>query len=347
MVNLYIPYTPYHILNSFAIAASRPEEENYLIFAGSNRESLDLMLKVFPSVGIKIFPLQQTDNMSNIGKFMVKRRNIRMVRDLFAKLPEVDNVFFFCGYRVVTSFAAHLAIRRNRNTKFFLVEDGVETYVSAQHSRKKWYEKTVDRLFYGNWHKDAGGQGDFMNFEGVYALFPEKLLAMFDDKMKYAVPREHIFSLFSRDAFSAVVPVSEKGSREITTLVAIDRAGYTESKPYRKMIAAYIGNAESNAELAALKLHPSDRRRIEFLGKNKTAVSVLPSRLPIELFYLLYQDTLRFVVGGLTSSLLTAKWLLPHIDVVSIFPEDLVATRSHAQEILRLFQDCGIHVRRF
>jgi len=53
---------------------------------------------------------------------------------------------------------------------------------------------------------------------------------------------------------------------------------------------------------------------------NTEGIIVLPQSLPIELVYIFTSKQIRFIVGDISTSLLTAKWLLDNATVVSIAP---------------------------
>ena len=342
MVNLFMPYTPYHLLLSFAIALSMPGELHYLILGESSPGNLKvfrLLQEIYASAGITAYEMEGTFRKSNLKKFLIKQRNISRVDTLFKELPAIDRFFYFCDCHVVTTYSAFLARKENPGIEFFFVEDGVGSYISSPRTSKNGVEKIADRLLFGKWHTDTVVPGSFMESTGAWALFPDFLPSFFDEKKKFAVSREKLLSEFDRGLFS-----QKSGSLPDTarSLVAVDFEHYTETDAYRDAVSSYIRRAEALGGNSVLKLHPSDRRQHVFYGADN--IFTLPSHLPVEVFYLFYGDSLRFVVGGLTTALLTAKWLVPDAEVVSIIPQSIVQSVHNAQEIFSVFSACGIKV---
>ena len=80
MRNLYVPFSQYHLILSFALAAEHSDDDNVLILGDSDPgmvRSLDLLAELFSGVKISFTKLLPTSTSNNISNFWNKKRNIK------------------------------------------------------------------------------------------------------------------------------------------------------------------------------------------------------------------------------------------------------------------------------
>ncbi len=338
MSNVYVPYTPYNVLLSLALAASCGGD-NFMILAGKDRNFLKgsaELLEIFHSVGMRAFAFENAWEDSNGKNFFLKKRNIRTLERELEALPSVDRLYYVREWNVYTTFAVHKTRELNKDAGFYFLEDGVYTYVEEKKKRKNIIERLADRLVYGSWHTSAGTPGALCPDAAVCAMFPDILPGIYKTRRLERVDLEPLLENADDEALARVTKTG--GIEAVDTLITLSDVGGEE---YRNVVASFI--RKSGGGRVAVKRHPCDDGSVAFIPDGADAVE-LSQEVPAELFYFRYRKTLKKIVGGLSTALLTARRMLPDAGIESVVSQKYLESDSHSDKILRLFKSAGINV---
>lgn len=341
MSNVYIPYTPYNVLLSLAVAASRPDDDNFMILAGKDRNFLEgsaSLLEIFHSVGMRAFTFESSWDDSNIKNFFIKKRNLRTLERELEALPSIDRLYYIREWNVYTTCAVHKARELNMDAKFYFLEDGIYTYVEEEKKLKNPIERLADRLAYGPWHINVAVPGALCPDAAVCAMFPDILPDIYK---KRKLERIDLSPLLRSADEEVLARVTETHANDgVDTLVALSATG---GAAYKNVISSFLRRNKNSSSVVTVKRHPNDDGRVAFIPPDVDAVELAP-HVPVELFYFRYHKTLRRIIGGLSTALLTARRMLPDAEIESVVSQKYLECDEHADVILKLFKDAGVNV---
>lgn len=341
MSNVYIPYTPYNVLLSLAVAASHPGDDNFMILAGKDRNFLEgsaSLMEIFHSVGMRAFTFESSWDDSNIKNFFIKKRNLKTLERELEALPSIDRLYYIREWNVYTTCAVHKARELNKDVEFYFLEDGIYTYVEEEKKLKNPIERLADRLAYGPWHVNIAVPGALCPDASVCAMFPDILPDIYKKRKLERIDLGPLLRSADEEVLARVTETH--GTDGVDTIAALSDSGGAE---YKSVIASFLRRNDSGSSVVAVKRHPNDDGRITFIPPDVNAVELAP-RVPVELFYFRYHKTLKRIVGGLSTALLTARRMLPDAEIESIVSKKYLECDEHADMILKLFRGAGIKV---
>ena len=177
MRNVFITFTPYHILLSCAIAFDKhAQEENYL-FVISDFDEAGALIKAME--GWSGCPFAEIESLPGVyGKASMFRRRFTVRRNIAAisksvKEDKIDRVFVCHDERAEAQAALHFAKKGNKNTVGVYVEDGAGAYSSYRSTKRPLHKLLLGKLFYGPWWADVSVLGTSRWIDEVKAIFPQ------------------------------------------------------------------------------------------------------------------------------------------------------------------------------
>lgn len=346
MLNLYIPYTRYHILLSLAIARSNPDKSlrHRIILVDP---ALQPLCNVFRLHNVTMTSLEYDDRRNNLHTFCVKKHNLHLLTKEIQNIDSINSFYYCCEWHVYTTYLADLIRKTHTAEHFCLIEDGVSTYAEPARKKKNILERIGNYITYGPWHKDFYLPGTMAPQCEVYALLPELLETNLANHVKHRIDLNVLLDSIDDLALSAIV--DERNSDydlNVDALIALDHnSKYTGSENYRHTISQLLYDMSHRFGSVAIKRHPADNSRVNFIPDNVHNVFELDAGLPIEFYYLKFHKTLKLVVGSLSTSLLTAHCMLPKADVLSIISQQNVQSERQAPMIIELFKKLNIGIK--
>lgn len=346
--NVFIPYTAYNVLLGFAIAAQYQDDENLFIVTGPMQDAcittLRILREITPAVRIKMVVVPHKEGRNNLSRFFVKKHVVKTLETLFPQLENVGRVYYFEEWYIVTHYCLQAIEKKNHDVQLYQVEDGIETYVKLRHKVKNILERGADKIFYGKWHADIEIPGTLRKKASICALFPEMLPSVFNSKEKITIKPDILKRQIEICRCDFIVkhklPVL-LGSTNV--LITVDDEKYVDSPEYKAIVMSNIREAQASRSSVLIKIHPADQREHDFrVGLSE--LIMLPPRLPVEIYYLLYAGQFGVVIGGLSTCLLTARWLLPEARINSIFPQEFLGSITYSSDILNFYKRCGVSV---
>ena len=350
MKNFFLAYTTYHILLSYAIALEKKHDDNMLVICEDTNNVkmfVDTLQQIYSSANIKVHYLTATRNRNNIAAYLIKKNNLKRLRQLIQSDSDIDSFFYTCEWKVYTTYASYLLNQQKKEPTFFYIDDGAGTYMQQEKKlvTKSFIEKLGDKIAYGSWHRPFERQGSLNQNSILCSIFPEFLPNFYSSQNKLQISATSLSTEIDRTKFKKIF--SGLFNDDIPdVLIALDDASRcTES--YLSSIKLAIGKATKNANCKiAIKRHPADAdnnsllKRLQMLGNFED----LPIYIPIELYYLYFGESLKVIVGGFSTAILTACWLVPHAKVISTFDSQSLESIGNSRLLLKVFKSLDVEI---
>ncbi|HAS81187.1 MAG TPA: hypothetical protein DCS43_00545 [Verrucomicrobia bacterium] len=264
----------------------------------------------------------------------------RTLKTLFTR-PMDARLFTGNDRRIEFQYAMHIAMRANRGRSIegVYLDEGAVTYVGhkSMHTfQHRYVDPFFKKLFYGGWYRQALTTGTSAWVNTVYAAFPDRVHPLLQLKVVLLIDPQP----FKTDAFKALAVAMLNGHDDyrealsgIRLVLTLPHEGsYTRNPEHYQQISQALLSVYAPASMA-IKPHPriTDRERIETLFPG---FLLLDHTVGMEALLPLLGDGCR-VVGDISSTLLTTRWLRPDLPVVAVLaatpPAELSALYQHLQ----------------
>ncbi len=333
MKQIYVAYTPYHLLLSCGLAClSRSKDDRYLlvipVYSDVNR-FCRCLTEWGDSPFSKIIMLNGIyDVASKIRRVGVIRNNIKIIKNFFSDdVNEFCEVFIFNdGYP-----EAQIIARLNHDKGGFntYVEDGSAAYNSFVSPDAPIYKKIIYRLVFGAWHRDVKIMGTYKYIDKAMVAQPEFVRPELSCKDVIKMPK-NVFNNLKSMGFISILFKNyglEQANFNPNCILIVSHSDILSeelSDTYRYLVK-YLLHFSGGLYV---KYHPRERED-DFLGvkRHSPEVELIPKALPLEAVFVALQDENMpdIIVGDLSTSLLTARYLLKVSTVISIMKfSDLV-----------------------
>ncbi|MDJ1431981.1 glycosyltransferase family 52 [Halostagnicola sp. A-GB9-2] len=333
-MDFYFSSTPYHILLSFAVAREHPDEQNILCVRSSSEgvAVLTRCIEKHPSS-----PFEEVYYLSNsYGQSTNKKRLLKAISafKVLKIVREYDVKTIFVFNDISGDVQMFLSLLRS-NVDVAYIEDGSAAYNG---SARDWSttEIIARKVFFGPWWRritviGTGGYSD--TIWTTHSEMTRHELSTLDHKQ---IPSENLLEdvgwidQYLKEVWSLeTVP-------KIESVVLLPHSSILQSDEYKQgtlenVIATY------NMNNTAIKYHPREEHESRFGFDPRFEI---PQSIPAEILYMKCGD-LNKVIGDLSTSLLTAKWLRSDIDVISYGP----AVGRFDQNLYDTFDQLGITMK--
>ena len=348
MKNVFISFTPYHILLSYAIALDEEKSAKNCLFVISDFGDVDPL--VYSLEGWSRCPFAQIERLPGVyGQVSRFRRHFIIKRALipiteFITRHKIECVYVFNDGRPEAQAALHFAKKANKSTVGIYVEDGAGVYSAYKSTKRPLYKILLAKLFYGPWWQDVKVLGTSRWIDEVKAIFPQLVRPELRSKPITSISRYALLELQNQEwpyeyLENLGVKIGELNDLDAVLIVA--HSEFARRIPrYKRVIENVLAIARSQGLRLAIKYHPRETLGDFLLVGNTEGIIVLPQSLPIELVYIFTSKQIRFIVGDISTSLLTAKWLLDNAMVVSIAP--LIGQTD--SQLFRTFHELDIKI---
>ncbi|MDN5871345.1 MAG: hypothetical protein L0H73_11575 [Nitrococcus sp.] len=206
-----------------------------------------------------------------------------------------------------------------RGGQVFAVEDGAVAY-SANGRRIDWSEAVKRKLIFGPRTRSITVEGSSPYIDAFFAVFPEQVRAELRHKTVHALPSMD-YTLFDalswpRDYLRRIGVRAEDIACERLYPLA-QSSNFNALPDYRERMREIILQESATQYHCAISYHPSEKKP-DVLGVSAQGITLIHHAVPAELIYLFNRGRLSEVVGNIGTPLLTARWMLPEVRVVSL-----------------------------
>ncbi len=323
MKDYFFISSPLHLLMSGCISIQSPAEEKIAIMIAKNpaaRIRLQEIAGRDPDIFNRVLCIPPTGAAS---RREIRTSVFRILRDEFDK-PMQARILTGNDRRIEFQYAMHIARRAGSQVDGVYVDEGAVTYsghksmYSIQH---RYIDPFFKKLFYGFWYSNALTTGASSWIHTVYAAFPEAVHPLLT--CKHVIPID--VSPFKAQPMKALASAMLDGHPDYPGILGGIKAVYT--LPHE---GAYAGCPDVYRAIGrqlcqyfkpseiAIKPHPRITRPDLPVRMFPGAV-LLDHRIGMEAILPLLGDGC-VVVGDISSTLLTTRWLRPDLTVLALVP---------------------------
>ncbi len=286
-------------------------DERNLIY----KASLEVME---PFASVTCLPLRVSDfKQKNINRKSV----FKLLRAIILDISPVE-IATGNDRRIEFQYAMHFA--RNRlclPVEGAFLDQGTGSYISFQKIRmgkylaRKWIDVPIKKIVYGNWFSRMRRYGESHWTDTCYLTNPSLAPAHLLKKRCVQVEVDYYRTERAQYIIKKIIHLLSVG-----VFTGVGEAGLLLVVPHSSVIEEIygsIGEARvffkkicNESGSVFLKYHPADPGDILGLGED---VGILPSQLPVEIIF--SGMSFKKVYGDISTSLISAKWMLPKAEV--------------------------------
>jgi hypothetical protein len=332
VTRLSIAYTPYHVLLATAAVGVHPARANHLIIINDFKAAADIAAGLTDAD--RLFDTVELCG-GTFGVTSRARRQLRYRRalpDISARTKALAPHEIWVGNdsRPESQAAFRTASRRGQPVNGVYIEDGLTAYATSVTRPLTLLESAIGRLMFGrNWSGIAvlGTSGRVSS--GLF-IFPPLVRRELTQLTKIELPRAACLVPSMRRLAARLVDKAggdiERMCR-LDAIVAVSHSSVASTAPdYQRQMVGFVEQLVTKGCTVGVKYHPR-QAEADYLGLGRLAeVVVLPQGLALEYLYVLRASAatdlgagpLRFVVGDVSTILLTARWLAPEACCISL-----------------------------
>ncbi len=338
MTNYFFISSPLHFFIASNLAISHSTDKNIAIFITKNRKNCERYVaaaQYFSTVFQQTYNLPFTDD----KKIFRKRRHCfnQIKRIISSHVP--DKIFTGNDRRVEFQYTMYEAQKHNNTLQGVYMDDGAISYLGHK-SINKFTHKHIDPLLkkiaYGLWWDSPLTVGSSKWISSAYLAFPEQAHPLLESKK--LIPIDHkVFSsaLFLQISSFLTKSYPEKNLCKLKLIICLPcEKFYVNDAKGLESLASKLSN-NYQADEIAIKAHPRSKN-IALLKETFEGCQFLPANLGMELL-LPKLDQNTNIIGDVSTTLLTTKWLRPDL---SVFTVELNTKTPPALQ--RLFESIGI-----
>ncbi|MGK2913434.1 MAG: hypothetical protein ACSLE5_03085 [Porticoccaceae bacterium] len=205
-----------------------------------------------------------------------------------------------------------------RGAATFCGEDGGSAY-SSRSWAVPWRRHWQRLLCFGPWLENRAAAGNSRHVQTFLALYPELVRPELQRKPLWPLDRSALPDLLSLswiDRFLAHFQVSQDVLACDELYVPTSSRATGAGERLRRVLGEEIRAARASGRDCVVKYHP--REPDDFLGAAALGARLLPAAIPVELIYQASAGRLRRVVGDTGTTLLSARWLAPQAQALSV-----------------------------
>jgi len=319
MVNYFFISSPLHFFIATNIAIQKHADNNIALFISKNKHTAELYSSVITDNSdifnhFEILPVNDSKN-----KLANRKQCFSLIEKILSQTP-AEQIFTGNDARVEFQYAMHIARQYKKEVAGIYIDDGLGSYLphrSMNSFTRKYIETFIKKLTYGNWWKSPLSLGGSEWVTQAFLAYPELAHPLLIDKKLEKIDDK----IFESPAFIGICDrllTEQTDSKQVNfnnIKVVICLTHDTIYLNYEKTLTQLRAIFESKclAEEIAIKAHPRSKQNA-LISQVFPKATILPNKVGLELFLPhINNDTL--IVGDISTTLLTSKWLKPNVQV--------------------------------
>jgi Alpha-2,8-polysialyltransferase (POLYST) len=328
MRRLIVAYTPYHVLLATAVLQQSADENHLVIvrdFSAAERMAAVLGRR----------PDQPYVSSAALGgcfgiasrlrrQFSYRRSAVEIARRAREVAPE--EIWVGNDARPESHAAFGAVSRRGTTAAGVLVEDGMTTYAASVTRPLAFWEQAAGHLLFGRLWSGISVLGTSPLVSRGLFTHPDIVRAELSHLAKTPVRRDALLSPAMQALAADMVRVAGGDAGRLACVDAVVTVTHSSvaarSPDYRMQMLGLVRHLLHRNHVIGVKYHPRQAEP-DYLGAGgDPRVMLLPRGLPLEYLYVLAAAgsprRLQHVVGDVSTTLLTARWLVPDARVTSL-----------------------------
>lgn len=306
--NLFICYTPYHLILALTITEQEKLEDYKIYYIDESQYESNSN----PFISIKnlryITGRKWHENYRFLKVLSTWRIYYVLKKNIKKDFSFIEKLFVFNDTREDTQFLSTLI---SSKTKVFAVEDGLEPYWSdklVSHFLRKGLRMKIIKLLYGSFVQDITRYGSYFKISGFYLLSPN--LVVNRNTLSNRIPiNNKLFKKVAIDIGQNIYNITPQREK-IQFLFLLPPSDFIMNKTSIDTFTNNIKKQVSQFGAIGIKLHPREKNK-KFIENISTLGYLLPLGVPFEAIanFSLHKNCTIF--GSTSTVILTSKVLLP------------------------------------
>jgi hypothetical protein len=333
VTRLLIAYTPYHVLLATAAVRACPAQSNHLIVVNDFEAAADIAAALD---GVTDCPY---DSVSVCGGTFGVTSRVRRQFHYRRALPEIQaraktvapqEIWVGNDARPESQAAFRAAGTSGQRAVGVYIEDGLTAYADSVKRPLTLLEAAAGRLLFGQDWSGIAVLGTSGRMSRGMFIFPALVRRELRRLEQVEIPRQAVLDASMQQLAARLIERSGADVarlRRVDAIVAVSHSSVaSRSSGYQPGLISFIRQLTANGCTVGVKYHPR-QAEADYLGlAQQPEVVVLPQGLALEYLYVFRgsrggdRDThpIRFVVGDVSTILLTARWLAPEACCISL-----------------------------
>jgi hypothetical protein len=311
---ILIASTPLHICNAIIIALQTPQKRSHLFFIDRNPDDIYFhTLNSWEGSPFHSIHLFDTDKTNFLSKVRSKRENITKMISIVNQLLPTEVIV---GNDRKSENAALITHIREKSTICYM-DDGLHSYIEERSHLLQYtfFDSILKHLLYGHSVITPRIIGCSPYIASVYLYKPQLRNACLQQKPAIELHSDHLHQPVVKDW---VAQILNSQTHHITTLLKdingilfLPHPKSLTNKKYKEL-QHYLNGKKH----IAIKPHPRDHTSSKYFPLH----TVIPQDISSEILFL--SGISCTVYGFSSTALLTAKWLHPALEVISLKFDD-------------------------
>jgi hypothetical protein len=315
-MDLYYAVTQYHILLSIALANKNTRNNNVLVVSTSNKGAACLASAISHSNDSPFSDVAVLSDSYGVSRFRGRTQRVYSSLVTMAKTArsQVRTVYVFNDK--AGDAQAVMYFSRLFDTDVQYVEDGAAAYSSSDVS-VKCSEAVLKKIIFGPWWKNVDVFATTGYGNRIWLTHPELARPELNHLEHCKINSNHLAHEADSEWLNTYVQKYSNWSpaADLESIVLLPLSP-TKTDLGRLQEHIKVRHTLTNSgRNIAVKFHPRESDYGVF-PPSITSLPRIPQQIPAEVVFL-YIDNLRSVTAGLSTSLLSAAWLLDDIELLS------------------------------
>lgn len=335
MSSLYFISSPLHFLIATSLILRGEDDQSTLVFISKSRAISEQYVSVansFSGVFSRVIDLSMP---AGVSVYRHRKLAINELKKLVAS-SEFSAVYTGNDRRVEFQYTMHRLRQTNKNIKAAYIDDGAISYLGHKYMGKLAHNRldpVLKKVFTGWWWKQAETTGSSSWISTAYLAFPELAHSLLREKQILPVNTDafsgDIFRQISSAVLAAYSDLDLEQLKRIECLVCLPgESAYLKNPSMLKAFSDTVSKV-GDTKPTAIKMHPRSKN-IDLVKEYFPDYVLLPKNVGME-FLLSELNQQCTILGDISSTLLTARWILPDAKIRA------VEHRGTSSELVELF----------
>lgn len=324
MEDYFLISSPLHLCLAASIALKHPDHQRTAVFtfkdpkiSAQYARALERCPEVFSRTVI-------LGDEKARGRWARQRVVYRQLEALFGKAAEL-RMFTGNDRRFDFQYAMHVATKAGSRVQGIYIDDGASTYMGTRTMHRfhnRYIKPLLRKLEHGFWHRHAVTQGGSSWTTALYVAFPSEVHPLLRSKELIEVDVTPLRS----ERFQAVVEGLTHDAAQLRRVLAGLRVivalpkerNYLDDDPltYQRLWAQL--RTHFDAAQIGVKAHPK-AIRLDALERVFPGSSKVEAGIGMEFLLTMLPDGC-IVIGDISSTVLTSRWIRPDLPVIAMQP---------------------------
>lgn len=351
MKELYVCFTPYHMLLCSCIASDREDDIDKEMIIIEDFLEADRIIEVLKRWKENPFD----DHIMVKGKFSVDeipeksilnvlkddsvvnvlKEGIDTLKDRYGDVP-LHTVFTCNDERPQSQFLEYRC-KKNGGLNVY-VEDGSELYNDSFEEPLPFHESVFYKMYYGRWYEKIRLIGDYRYTDEIRALRPDLVRDELKHKKIKPIGLKNFIGLKKSGLTESMIKKFKVkiDLDEDYVILFLPHSEFIKKRKQESIYNEMVEELQKNNKKILLKYHP--RENDHYIMQHGENITILPQSLPSEILILQMIDNPPLVIGDISTCLLTSKFLDEKIKVISLI--DILNMDS--SNLRRVFEKIGV-----